>query len=60
MEDAFSNAADLSQIDGTKNLKVSDVVHQAFVEVRLSKYNGYLKNGSNTRIHEKISVKMSK
>ena len=39
MEDAFSNAADLLQIDGTKNLKVSDVVHQAFVEVRMYKYN---------------------
>ena len=33
MKDVFSNAADLSGIDGTKNLKVSDVIHQAFVEV---------------------------
>ena len=60
MDDAFSNAADLSQIDGTKNLKVSDVVHQAFVEVRTFICNGYLKSGSKTRIHEKISLKMSK
>ncbi len=33
MEDAFSGAADLSRIDGTRELQVSDVVHQAFVDV---------------------------
>ncbi len=32
--DVFSQDADLSRIDGTKHLYVSNVVHQAFVEVR--------------------------
>ncbi len=42
MKDVFSDKADLSRIDGTKNLKVTDVVHQAFVEV--------LNNNSISRI----------
>ena len=33
MKDVFTDKADLSRIDGTKSLKVTDVVHQAFVEV---------------------------
>ena len=33
MTDAFSTAADLSGIDGTKDLLIQDVVHKAFVDV---------------------------
>lgn len=33
MVDAFTNAADFSGIDGTKMLKIQNVIHQAFVEV---------------------------
>jgi serpin B len=33
MPDAFSQAADFSGIDGTQDLMISDVIHQAFVSV---------------------------
>lgn len=33
MVDAFTNAADFSRMDGTKMLKIQNVIHQAFVEV---------------------------
>jgi len=33
MPAVFSADADLSGMDGTKNLAISDVIHQAFVEV---------------------------
>lgn len=33
MTDAFSGAADFSNIDGTTNLVISDVLHKAFVAV---------------------------
>ncbi len=33
MVDAFTNAADFSKMDGTKILKIQNVIHQAFVEV---------------------------
>ena len=33
MEDAFSDAADLSGINGNMNLQVKDVLHKAFVKV---------------------------
>jgi serpin B len=33
MADAFSSKADLSGIDGTKELFIQDVVHKAFVEI---------------------------
>jgi serine protease inhibitor len=33
MPTAFSNAADFSGMDGTRNLSISDVIHRAFVDV---------------------------
>ncbi|MEJ5229931.1 MAG: serpin family protein [Pseudothermotoga sp.] len=33
MVDAFTDAADLSKMDGTRLLKIKDVIHQSFVEV---------------------------
>ncbi|MEN3008576.1 serpin family protein [Pseudothermotoga sp.] len=33
MVDAFTDSADFSKIDGTKMLKIQNVIHQAFVEV---------------------------
>lgn len=33
MTDAFTGAADFSGMDGTKNLSITDIVHEAFVNV---------------------------
>lgn len=33
MTDAFSDAADFSRIDGTRSLKITDVVHKGFVAI---------------------------
>ena len=33
MSDAFSDSADFSKMDGTKNLKIQNVIHKTFVEV---------------------------